>query len=281
MLARTGLCVSGRAFARRTGLSQSGFAPGTTPGTAPGTAAGFAPGMKPRMAVGATLGMGPGRGRRRLTTGAQGGEGQEEGALGLEEDVEFGRLRTENTVLMVCDMQDKFAPVIRGWDSAVHNTALAVRAAGLLGMPVVVTEQYPRGLGHTVAAVADVLPPGTVPAEKTRFSMVTEQVEAMLRGLPSHENVLLCGVETHVCVQQTALDLMSHGWAVHVLADATASQRPYDRATALRRIETQGGFITTVESTIFELLGDAKHPHFKAASQLVREARPDEALMWG
>ena len=210
------------------------------------------------------------RAKRRFATDSASGTGM----------MLTGRMSAEKSVLMVCDMQDKFAPVIHQWESAVHNTKLAVRAASLLGMSVVATEQYPRGLGHTVPDIKDVLPAEALVEEKTRFSMVTEQVEAMLREMPDKESVLLCGVETHVCVQQTALDLLSRGWAVHVLADATSSQRPYDRATALRRIETEGGYVTTVESAIFELLGDAKHPHFKAASQLVRERRPNETLMW-
>jgi len=199
------------------------------------------------------------------------------------------RLAVAKTALLVCDVQTRFADVIFGFDSLVRTSAVLVKTAAKLDVPVVVTEQYPKAFQRTVPAIADVLPPPVAAAptgdssssssaaaagsrvfEKTKFSMCTDDVAAHLTALGC-EAVVLCGLETHVCVLQTALDLLERGLDVVVCADAVSSQRRFDRAVALKRLDAAGAALSTTESVIFELLGDKNHPKFKEVSALVKE----------
>jgi len=182
-------------------------------------------------------------------------------------------LRASQAALLVCDVQERFRPILCGGESAVAATRLAVRGACALDVPVVVTEQYPKALGRTVPEVRECLPDGTRTYEKLRFSMCTEDVREELRRLQV-SSVLLCGVEAHVCVVQTALDLLRAGVDVHLLVDAVTSQRSLDRAVAVRRMLRAGCVPTTVEMALFEMLGEASGDTFKAISKLVREGRP-------
>jgi len=182
-------------------------------------------------------------------------------------------LSARQAALLVCDVQERFRPILCGGEAAIATTRLAVRGASVLGMPVVVTEQYPKALGRTVPEVRECLPEGTKTHEKLRFSMCTEDVREELRRLRVSQ-VLLCGVEAHVCVVQTALDLVRDGMDVHLLVDAITSQRSLDRAVAMRRMLRAGCVPTTAEMALFEMLGEASGDTFKAISKLVREERP-------
>ena len=187
----------------------------------------------------------------------------------------LGRLMKSSTAFFLCDVQEKFVPVIKHADSVVWVGNYLAAASAVLGCPLVVTEQYPRGLGHTFAGVK--LPEHAQVFEKTRFSMCTEEV---LGVLPAHvTDVVLFGVEAHVCVQQTAIDLREKGYGVHVAADGTSSQRQSDRLMAFERMRQIGAFISTSESILFQLVKDAKDEHFKAVSNLSKDAsRPDCGL---
>lgn len=112
--------------------------------------------------------------------------------------------------------------------------------------------------------------------EKHSFSMLNKEVIAYLENRPEIKNVVLFGIETHVCVQQTSLDLLERGYGVTLLADGVSSQRAHDRAIALERISKAGAVITTTESVLFELLRDAKNPHFKKMLPLFKAQRPNE-----
>jgi len=179
-----------------------------------------------------------------------------------------GRLSAADSVLLVIDVQDKLLAAIPGADALVCNLTFLLDAARLLDVPVLATEQYPQGLGPTAVAVAERLPPER-PA-KVAFSCggvpaVTDAVNA------GHPNVLLAGIETHVCVMQTGLDLLNRGVGVFVAADAVASRFDVDHHFALNRLERAGAVLTTVETAVFEWLGSADHAAFKAVSRLVRE----------
>jgi nicotinamidase-related amidase len=151
-----------------------------------------------------------------------------------------------------------------------------VRAAQALELPIIVSEQYPKALGSTVPEVADVLPEGTLVVAKTRFSMLVPEIVAAIEALPSVKSVLVVGIETHVCVAQTTLDLIERGYDVHVLTDGVSSQRLEDRATALHRLSRAGAFLSTSEMAMFDMMVETAHPAFKAVSALCKEQRPDQ-----
>jgi len=177
------------------------------------------------------------------------------------------RLRGENSVLVVIDVQDKLLAKIPTAAALVRSAGFLLDAAGLLGVPVRATEQYPKGLGPTTAEIARRLPHPV--AAKTAFSCCgagtfLEELEMLQRP-----NVVLAGMETHVCVLQTALDLLAAGLHVYLPVDALAARSALDHDTALRRLEQAGAVPTTAEAVAFEWVGDAAHAHFKAFSRLV------------
>jgi nicotinamidase-related amidase len=172
--------------------------------------------------------------------------------------------------------------VIHEYAAAVDTSRLMLRACTELGLPVAVTEQYPRGLGHTVSELSEHLLPEHTVVEKVTFSMMCggenedpASGAAMDAFIVENDirKVLICGVETHVCVLQTTLDLLAMGVDVTVIVDGVSSQRPTDRTVALDRLAKAGAVLSTAESSLFQLLGDAKTPHFKAVSKMVQEPR--------
>ncbi len=177
-------------------------------------------------------------------------------------------LRRDGTVLLVVDIQERLLPAIFEGDRCTDAAVGMVRAAQVLALPILVTEQYPAGLGPTVERLRAVL--GAVPVfEKTRFSSCIDTVLAQLREL-DRPSLLVVGIEAHVCVQQTVLDLLRLGWRVYVCADAVSSRRPLDRDTAIARMREAGAIITTTESAIFELLGEAGTETFKKILKIVK-----------
>lgn len=177
------------------------------------------------------------------------------------------RLTATTSVLVVVDVQDKLLVKIPTATELVRNTAFLLDVAKLVGVPALGTEQYPKGLGPMNADLARRLPPDL--PTKTAFSccgaagFLTE-----LRGL-GRSNVVLTGMEAHVCVSQTALDLLEAGFTVFLPVDALASRSSIDHETALRRLERAGAIPTTAEAVAFEWVGDSSHPQFKALSRLV------------
>ena len=152
---------------------------------------------------------------------------------------------------------------------------MMLRAGKILGMPAVVTEQYPERLGATVDELAPNLDPRAPPVAKKLFSMITPEVDERLGGM-NRDQAVLMGLESHVCVFQTAMDLMAR--EVHVLVARRSSQRPTDRAAALRRLEAEGLRLSTSEMALFDLLKTAEAENFKAVSAIVREKRPEPPL---
>lgn len=174
-------------------------------------------------------------------------------------------LDRSRAALVVVDVQEAFRKAVADFDRVAQRSAILVRGAQAIGIPVLVTEQYPRGLGATVPEVAEVL--GELPRlPKTAFSAM--RAEGF--DLGGCDQALLCGIETHVCVAQTALDMLAAGTQVQLACDAVASRSEQDRETALRRLERAGVTLTSVEAALFELLGEAGTPEFKAVQELVR-----------
>lgn len=167
------------------------------------------------------------------------------------------------SALVVIDVQERLAAVMAARDTVVRKAGILVEAAVRLGVPVVVTEQYPKGLGHTVEELAAKLPESAVRIEKTSFSACT--------GLPlTAAQVVIVGMEAHVCVLQTAVELAAAGREVFVVGDAVCSRADENHANALARMQTAGIVITNTESVLFEWLRDASHEHFRELSKLVR-----------
>jgi nicotinamidase-related amidase len=173
-----------------------------------------------------------------------------------------------DTGLLVIDVQEKLVPLIPDAPALVRNIAFLVDGARLLDLPVQCTEQYPRGLGPTVAELAQRLPERP---DKVAFSScaVPAVVESFRRA--ARPKVVLAGIETHVCVLHTALDLLALDFRVYVAVDAVGSRYRVDHDTALRRLEQAGAVLTTAETCAFEWLGGAGHARFKAVSQLVQQ----------
>ena len=182
------------------------------------------------------------------------------------------RLRIDETALLVIDMQEKLMPTIADTERITHNTVALLQVAEILGMPYLITEQYPTGLGRTIEAITMAMEDQSRRIEKTRFSaavdIVLEQLHAWRR--PS---VLICGVEAHVCVLQTVLDLQAAGRQCFVCLDAVSAGQREQVPWALRRMERAGAVICGVMSAIYELVDDSNHPAFKACLEVVKDLK--------
>ena len=176
------------------------------------------------------------------------------------------KLERQRTVLVVVDVQEAFRKAVPRFDQVAAAASALVRGAAAMDVPIVVTEQYPQGLGRTVPAVAGYLPDGTEPVEKVRFSAA--QAEGF--DLGGRDQALVCGIEAHVCVNQTTLDLLDRGIDVQVVTDAVASRTEENREVGLRRAERAGAGLTSVETALFELLGGSDAPEFKQVQELVK-----------
>jgi nicotinamidase-related amidase len=160
---------------------------------------------------------------------------------------------------------------IDGHERLVWNARRLVDGAKALGLPVVATEQYPKGLGHTVAELGERI--GQIPSKVTfSCSGCPEQLEKLRAG--DIFRVLVCGIETHVCVQQTVHDLLAEGFRVYVAVDAVGARHTIDHQTALGRMDAAGATLTTTEAALFEWCQSADHPKFKEISALVKESPP-------
>ncbi len=177
-------------------------------------------------------------------------------------------LRPEDSVLLVVDLQEKLLPVIEHHDVIAATSGKLIRGADILAVPVLATEQYPQGLGSTQEAIREKL--GDRPCiEKTRFSACVDPVLDHLTEL-GRPHVVVCGIETHVCVLQTVLDLLRLGYIPCVCVDAVGSRRGQDHRVGLERMRSSGAVLTTLESLLFEWLGQAGTGAFKQVLPLVK-----------
>ncbi|MBI1314438.1 isochorismatase family protein [bacterium] len=177
-------------------------------------------------------------------------------------------LSRNDSRLLVIDLQEKLVPLIDGHERVIASTVKLITAAGVLGVPVSATEQYPQGLGPTVEPLRGLLP--ACPA-KIEFSCLNSLGWNTEGSDPEGRfKVVVAGIEAHVCVQQTVLDLLAHGFRVYVAADAVSSRSAIDREVALQRMSQCGAVITTAESVLFEWCERAGSDEFKAISKLVK-----------
>ena len=170
------------------------------------------------------------------------------------------------------DVQERLLPTIFDGDRVVMNCAAALDLAKSLGLPAIVTEQYTKGLGHSAPSIAAAAAGHAHVFEKTRFSALIPEVDALLSARRC-DDVLICGVEAHVCVQQTVLDLLASGRQPFLLTDAISAGRPDQIAPAFRRMERSGATPSGVLGAAYELLGDAAHPQFRSVLGIVKTLR--------
>ncbi|KAG1756105.1 Isochorismatase-like protein [Suillus lakei] len=187
----------------------------------------------------------------------------------------IAKLVPEETVFFLCDVQTRFKSAIFGFDELVLTINKMLKIAKVLEIPVIVTEQNPKGLGTTIP---DIDLPSLGPLllatiEKGLFSMMTPEVKALLRERPQIKSVVLFGIESHVCVLQSALDFIEVGYNVHVIADGVSSCNKEEIPFALARIQQSGGYITTSDSAGFQLQRDAGVPGFKSFSNIIKEEK--------
>jgi nicotinamidase-related amidase len=176
------------------------------------------------------------------------------------------RLDRERAALLVVDVQEAFRPALPDFESVAKSVGKLVQGAEAMGLPIVVTQQYPEGLGETVPEVAEHLPEGLEALDKVCFSAA----DAPGFDLGGRQQALVCGIESHVCVSQTVLDLLDRGLEVHVARDAVGSRTDENRELGLHRAERAGAVLTSVESALFELLRSSDAPEFKRVQALVK-----------
>jgi nicotinamidase-related amidase len=173
-------------------------------------------------------------------------------------------LEAERCTLLVVDIQEKLLPPIFQKEQLVRNAKLLIRAAGVLKMPAMVSTQYAKGLGGTVPEIASLLPE-TEAIDKNLFSCFGSDVfSTLLKRLPGNRNsLLLCGMESHICVTQTALAALREGYIVHVASDAVSSRTEWNWKIGLQRMRTAGAVISSTEMMIYELMRSSASPLFK------------------
>ena len=176
------------------------------------------------------------------------------------------RVELDRAALVVIDVQEAFRKGVPNFAEIERGAGILVQAADEVGIPVVVTEQYPEGLGATVPTVAERLPAGVDPLAKLVFSAA--RAEGF--DLAGRDQAIVCGVETHVCVSHTVLDLLEQGTEVHVAADAVGSRVESNRDLALRKMERAGAVLSSVETILFELVREAGTAEFKILQGLVK-----------
>ena len=178
-------------------------------------------------------------------------------------------MNADSSQLLLIDIQEQLAPAILDGDGVVERAGILLDAAALLGVPHTVSEQYPKGLGPTVGSVLVKADPARV-FDKVHFSCQADDRLARVLAAAGRPEIVVCGLEAHVCVLQTALGLLDAGYRVNVVADAIASRTAQNRDLAIARMREAGVQIVSTEMVVFEWLGTAGHPDFRAVSALVR-----------
>ena len=182
----------------------------------------------------------------------------------------MAQLNLEDSLVLIIDVQEKLLNAVFNKEQVEKKSAIIAEAAKILGIPVVVTEQYPKGLGNTIPAVKDALAEDTEIFEKTAFSALNN--EEILEDIKKHnkKQILIFGIETHICVSQTTAALRELGYEVSVIKDACGSRAEEEYLAGLERMKDNGAYIVTTEIALFEWLKGAKHPNFKAVQALIK-----------
>lgn len=179
-------------------------------------------------------------------------------------------LEAKHTALVVIDIQQGFRNAIPDFGLIASRAGTVVRGFQILGLPVLVTEQYPKGLGHTAEEIRLVLTDADEVFEKSTFSSCgADAFVAKLNDL-GIKQVVICGLETHVCVNQTAHDLLDRGFQIHILTDCVCSRAEYNREAGLAKMLSSGAISSSIEMALFELMRDSKNERFKEIQSLIK-----------
>lgn len=179
------------------------------------------------------------------------------------------RIVKDQTIAVVIDIQERLFPVMYKKVGFLGKTKKLIQGLEELSVPIIVTEQYPKGLGETITEISTLID-GFLPIEKSTFSCYDSPVFIDALKKENAPNVILCGIESHVCLLQTAIDLKAAGYLPIVVADCTTSRNELDKLYALDRFRYEGILITSCESILFELTQNSKSEHFKAISKIVK-----------
>lgn len=177
-------------------------------------------------------------------------------------------LNKESTSLLIIDIQEKLVPVMKYNDQVINNTKILINAAKQMDMPIICTQQYPKGLGSTVSELSGLLDDAKV-FDKNSFTAYTDEVKEALKSTGKNK-VLITGMETHVCVFQTVRDLLNDGYEVFVIKDAVASRTKMNYRNGLDLMDRMGAVITNTETAVFDLLKVSGTPEFKVMSKLIK-----------
>ncbi|MBN1190967.1 MAG: hydrolase [Dehalococcoidales bacterium] len=178
-------------------------------------------------------------------------------------------LKTENTVLVIIDIQGKLWNVMYEKETLLENARKLSSGARVLGVPVILTEQNPRGLGPTLPELMECLP-GITPLPKFSFSCYRDSGFQQTLVNLKRKQVIICGIEAHICVYQTTLELLSSGYEVHVAADVVSSRAVRNREITLSRLQSEGARLTVSEMALYELLETAENPAFKEMLKVIK-----------
>jgi nicotinamidase-related amidase len=179
-------------------------------------------------------------------------------------------LDATQAAFVIIDMQEAFRSSIPDFAEIAAGIALMAHAAQLLGVPILCTEQYPKGLGRTAPEIRAVLPAALEPVEKTAFSSCGAQTFVSELERVRARQVIVCGIEAHVCVNQTTHDLLARGYKVHLLSECIAARSAHNRQTGLAKMQQSGALPSSIEMALFELMRDAAHEQFKAVQKLIK-----------
>ena len=179
------------------------------------------------------------------------------------------RIERENCIGLVIDIQERLFPVMDRKAELLDNCTRLIEGLRILGIPMIVTQQYTKGLGATVDSISSLFSPFN-PTEKSAFSCLDEPTFALHLSNSGKTHALICGIESHVCVLQTAVDLKESGYHPIVIADCTSSRNPEEKQIALNRFMVEGITVSTTESILFELTRYSGTAEFKAISKLVK-----------
>lgn len=172
-------------------------------------------------------------------------------------------------MLIVVDVQESLLPTLVEPQRLLTNCSILLRMAELFRMPVIVTEQYPRGLGKTVEQLREAIPAGTPVVEKTRFSAAVDEVGHLLNR-KRRSNLLVCGIEAHICVLQSVLDFQAGGRQCFIASDAVTAGQQDQIQPAFDRMRRAGAVVSGVLSSMYELMGDSSHPAFRQCLELAK-----------
>lgn len=182
--------------------------------------------------------------------------------------MKLGMPNRQEAVFVLIDIQEKFLPVIHDIRTVIENSNRLIKAASIMNIPLIVTEQYPKGLGRTLTEIE--LPQGQDVIEKVSFDCFgCEEFLTRLNSL-NRNTLILFGIEAHVCVLKTALSGIAHNYEVHVVADAVSSRTEENKSLALERLRQSGVFITSTEMIIFQLMDRAGTDEFRSISRLIK-----------